>query len=43
MQATMTSPSIDRRARRRRNVRLAIVIAVVALAVYVGLWLKAVL
>ncbi len=28
---------------RRRNVRLAIIIAVVALAFYVGLWLKAVL
>jgi len=29
--------------RRRRNVRLALIIAAVALAVYVSLWLKAVL
>jgi hypothetical protein len=28
---------------RRRNVRLALIIAVVALAVYFALWLKAVL
>jgi hypothetical protein len=38
----MNSPSIAQR-ERRRNVRLAIIIAVVALAVYLGLWLKAVL
>ena len=33
-------PSMDPR-ERRRNVRLAIAIAAVALAVYFGLWLKA--
>lgn len=31
-------PSMDRR---RRNVRLALIIAAVALALYFGLWLKA--
>lgn len=42
MLPTMASSSIVPRDR-RRNVRLAIVIAVIALAVYVALWLKAVL
>ena len=42
----MESSTISRRERgnsRRRNVRLAVMIAVVAVAFYVGLWLKAVL
>ena len=39
----MEASTIDARERRRRNVRLAIVIAAVALAFYLSLWLKAVL
>jgi hypothetical protein len=42
MLPTMASSSVAPR-ERRRNVRLAIVIAVIALAVYAILWLKAVL
>jgi hypothetical protein len=38
----MNTPSITPR-ERRRNVRLAVVIAVVPLAVYLALWFKAVL
>ena len=38
----MNSPTIAQRAR-RRNVRLAIVIAVLALAIYLSLWRKAAL
>ena len=42
MLATMNATPVPRRSR-RRNVRLAIVIAVLALVFYLGLWLKAVL
>ena len=38
----MNSHTLARR-ERRRHVRLAVIIAVVALVVYVGWWLKAVL
>ena len=37
------NPSTIAQSERRRNVRLAIIIAAVALALYVGLWLKVVL
>lgn len=38
----MNTPTIDYR-EQRRNVRLAVIIAALALVVYVGWWLKAVL
>ncbi len=37
------NPSTIEQSARRRNMRLAVIIAAVALALYVGWWLKAVL
>lgn len=38
----MNTPTFEHR-ERRRNVRLAVIIALVALALYAGFWLQAVL